>query len=152
MPCCLLSSSLSWPGAFTFGGASSRGFVFSFVFFSVYRWLREHQRQGVQFLFDCLMGLKEFHGEGCILADDMGLGKTLQSISILWTLLEQGILNDGKPGQQGHPVPTPPQIHSDTTSRESRRTHPPRKERLPLTFSHPHLLRNSLSFALDLSV
>lgn len=63
-------------------------------------WLREHQRQGVQFMFDCLMGLKEFHGEGCILADDMGLGKTLQSITILWTLLEQGILNDGKPGKQ----------------------------------------------------
>ncbi|EPR64357.1 SWI2/SNF2-containing protein RAD54 [Toxoplasma gondii GT1] len=55
------------------------------------RWLREHQRQGVKFMFDCLMGLKEFQGEGCILADDMGLGKTLQSITILWTLLEQNI-------------------------------------------------------------
>ena len=32
----------------------------------------------VQFLFDCLMGLKDFNGCGCILADDMGLGKTLQ--------------------------------------------------------------------------
>ncbi|PFH38568.1 SWI2/SNF2-containing protein RAD54 [Besnoitia besnoiti] len=53
------------------------------------RWLREHQRQGVKFMFDCLMGLKEFQGEGCILADDMGLGKTLQSITMLWTLLEQ---------------------------------------------------------------
>lgn len=55
------------------------------------RWLREHQRQGVRFVFDCLMGLKEFDGFGCILADDMGLGKTLQSITVLWTLLEQGI-------------------------------------------------------------
>ncbi|KAL8429514.1 hypothetical protein Efla_007154 [Eimeria flavescens] len=55
------------------------------------RWLREHQRQGVQFVFDCLMGLKDFDGYGCILADDMGLGKTLQSITILWTLLVQGI-------------------------------------------------------------
>lgn len=52
--------------------------------------LREHQRIGVQFLFDCLMGLKNFDGYGCILADDMGLGKTLQSVTIIWTLLTQG--------------------------------------------------------------
>ena len=35
---------------------------------------------------------------GAILADDMGLGKTLQSITLLWTLLNSG--NDllgGKP-------------------------------------------------------
>lgn len=62
------------------------------------RWLREHQREGVRFIFECLMGLKEFDGCGCILADDMGLGKTLQSITILWTLLEQGIdVVPGKP-------------------------------------------------------
>ncbi|GIX62902.1 SWI2/SNF2-containing protein RAD54 [Babesia caballi] len=54
------------------------------------RFLRDHQRQGVQFVFDCLMGLKEFDGQGCILADDMGLGKTLQSITVMWTLLKQG--------------------------------------------------------------
>lgn len=41
--------------------------------------LRPHQREGVQFLFECTMGLRGFHGEGCILADDMGLGKTLMS-------------------------------------------------------------------------
>jgi len=52
--------------------------------------LREHQRIGVQFLFDCLMGLKDFNGYGCILADDMGLGKTLQSVVTIWTLLTQG--------------------------------------------------------------
>lgn len=50
----------------------------------------------MRFVFDCLMGLKAFDGFGCILADDMGLGKTLQSITILWTLLEQGI--DTVPG------------------------------------------------------
>ncbi|CDJ53852.1 DNA repair protein rad54, putative [Eimeria brunetti] len=61
------------------------------------RWLREHQREGVRFVFDCLMGLKDFDGCGCILADDMGLGKTLQSITVLWTLLEQGI--DAVPGK-----------------------------------------------------
>ena len=37
--------------------------------------LRPHQREGVQFLFDCTMGMKGFEGEGCILADDMGLGE-----------------------------------------------------------------------------
>ncbi|CDI83416.1 DNA repair protein rad54, putative [Eimeria acervulina] len=37
------------------------------------RWLREHQREGVRFIFECLMGLKEFDGCGCILADDMGV-------------------------------------------------------------------------------
>lgn len=52
--------------------------------------LREHQRIGVKFLFDCLMGLKAFNGFGCILADDMGLGKTLQSVCVIWTLLTQG--------------------------------------------------------------
>lgn len=34
--------------------------------------LRPHQREGVQFLFECVMGLKGFEGNGCILADDMG--------------------------------------------------------------------------------
>ena len=59
------------------------------------RFLRSHQREGTQFLFDCLMGLREYDGCGCILADDMGLGKTLQSITILWTLMTQGM--EGKP-------------------------------------------------------
>lgn len=53
--------------------------------------LRPHQREGVQFLFECTMGLRGFEGEGCILADDMGLGKTLMSLTLLWTLLNQGM-------------------------------------------------------------
>ena len=60
------------------------------VDFMLTKKLREHQRQGVQFLFDCLMGNRPFNGCGCILADDMGLGKTLQSVAIIWTLLTQG--------------------------------------------------------------
>lgn len=52
--------------------------------------LRPHQREGVQFLFECTMGLRSFSGQGCILADDMGLGKTLMSITTMWTLLHQG--------------------------------------------------------------
>ena len=39
------------------------------------KWLRPHQREGVQFMYECVMGLKDFNGAGCILADDMGLGK-----------------------------------------------------------------------------
>jgi hypothetical protein len=38
------------------------------------QWLRPHQREGVQFMYECVMGLKDFAGNGCILADDMGLG------------------------------------------------------------------------------
>jgi hypothetical protein len=41
----------------------------------VCKFLREHQREGLQFLFDCVHGLKPHGGSGCILADDMGLGK-----------------------------------------------------------------------------
>jgi hypothetical protein len=36
------------------------------------KWLRPHQREGVQFMYECVMGLKNFNGNGCILADDMG--------------------------------------------------------------------------------
>lgn len=59
------------------------------------KFLRAHQREGVQFMFECVCGLRDFEGQGCILADDMGLGKTLQGISLLWTLLCQGV--EGKP-------------------------------------------------------
>jgi len=51
--------------------------------------LRSHQREGVQFLFECTMGLRGFEGQGCILADDMGLGKTFMSVTLLWTLMNQ---------------------------------------------------------------
>jgi DNA repair and recombination protein RAD54 and RAD54-like protein len=33
------------------------------------RKLRPHQREGVQFMYDCVMGIKDFKGQGCILAD-----------------------------------------------------------------------------------
>jgi DNA repair and recombination protein RAD54 and RAD54-like protein len=52
--------------------------------------LRPHQREGVSFLFECTMGLRGFDGCGCILADDMGLGKTFMSITLIWTLMNQG--------------------------------------------------------------
>ncbi len=51
--------------------------------------LRPHQREGVAFLYDCVMGERSWVGQGAILADEMGLGKTLQAIALLWTLLKQ---------------------------------------------------------------
>ena len=38
------------------------------------RFLRPHQREGVQFMAECVLGLRRFKGNGAILADDMGLG------------------------------------------------------------------------------
>lgn len=52
--------------------------------------LRPHQREGVTFLYECVMGMKNINYFGAILADEMGLGKTLQTITLLWTLLRQG--------------------------------------------------------------
>lgn len=57
--------------------------------------LRPHQREGVKFMFDCVMGIRDPLSCGCIMADEMGLGKTLQCITLLWTLLKQG--PDAKP-------------------------------------------------------
>ncbi|KAI5960080.1 RDH54 [Candida pseudojiufengensis] len=51
--------------------------------------LRPHQIEGVKFLYECLMGYRDFKGNGCLLADEMGLGKTLMTITTIWTLLKQ---------------------------------------------------------------
>ncbi|KAJ5648969.1 DNA repair and recombination protein [Penicillium longicatenatum] len=59
--------------------------------------LRQHQREGVQFLYECVMGMRSFNGEGAILADDMGMGKTLQTIALLWTLLKQNPIYGAPP-------------------------------------------------------
>ncbi|KIM45152.1 hypothetical protein M413DRAFT_441835 [Hebeloma cylindrosporum] len=53
------------------------------------RKMRVHQKEGVKFLYECVMGLRKHEGQGCILADEMGLGKTLQTICLVWTLLRQ---------------------------------------------------------------
>ncbi|KAM0791915.1 hypothetical protein ACM66B_004169 [Microbotryomycetes sp. NB124-2] len=50
--------------------------------------LREHQIEGVRFMYECVMGMR-CEGQGCILADEMGLGKTIQAIALIWTLLRQ---------------------------------------------------------------
>ncbi|GMG34130.1 unnamed protein product [Ambrosiozyma monospora] len=51
--------------------------------------LRPHQKEGVKFLYECVMGYRDFKGQGAILADEMGLGKTLQTITLVWTLCRQ---------------------------------------------------------------
>ncbi|KAL3144372.1 hypothetical protein ABBQ32_004125 [Trebouxia sp. C0010 RCD-2024] len=69
------------------------------------RHLRPHQSQGVQFLYECIMGLREANRFGAVLADEMGLGKTLQVIALLWTLIKQG--PQGKPVAKRVIVVTP---------------------------------------------
>uniref|UniRef100_A0A0D9VLE4 DNA repair and recombination protein RAD54 n=1 Tax=Leersia perrieri TaxID=77586 RepID=A0A0D9VLE4_9ORYZ len=79
------------------------------------RYLRPHQREGVQFMFDCVSGLLNDDGiSGCILADDMGLGKTLQSITLLYTLLCHGF--DGKPMVKRAVIVTPTSLVSNWES------------------------------------
>lgn len=76
------------------------------------RFLRPHQREGVQFMFDCVSGLHSADNIcGCILADDMGLGKTLQSITLLYTLLRQGF--DGRPMVKKAIIVTPTSLVSN---------------------------------------
>ncbi|OAL44374.1 DNA repair and recombination protein RAD26 [Pyrenochaeta sp. DS3sAY3a] len=58
--------------------------------------LREHQREGVKFLYECVMGMR-CEGEGAIMADEMGLGKTLQTITLLWTLMKQNPIYESPP-------------------------------------------------------
>jgi DNA repair and recombination protein RAD54B len=59
--------------------------------------LREHQREGVAFMYECVMAMKDYDGEGAILADEMGLGKTLQTIALLWTLMKQNPISEAPP-------------------------------------------------------
>ncbi|CAN1133474.1 Protein CHROMATIN REMODELING 25 [Linum perenne] len=76
------------------------------------QFLRPHQREGVQFMFECVSGLNSAANiNGCILADDMGLGKTLQSITLLYTLLCQGF--DGKPMVKKAIICTPTSLVSN---------------------------------------
>lgn len=58
--------------------------------------LRDHQREGVKFLYECVMGMRG-EGEGAIMADEMGLGKTLQTIALIWTLLKQNSIHESGP-------------------------------------------------------
>ncbi|KAK6916452.1 SNF2, N-terminal [Dillenia turbinata] len=76
------------------------------------KFLRPHQREGVQFMFECVSGMYSANNiHGCILADDMGLGKTLQSITLLYTLLRQGF--DGNPMVKKAIIVTPTSLVSN---------------------------------------
>uniref|UniRef100_A0A7M4ESU1 ERCC excision repair 6 like 2 n=1 Tax=Crocodylus porosus TaxID=8502 RepID=A0A7M4ESU1_CROPO len=52
--------------------------------YTINRYLRDYQREGVQFLYGHYT-----HKRGCILGDDMGLGKTIQVISFLAAVLHK---------------------------------------------------------------
>ncbi|XP_019372888.1 PREDICTED: DNA excision repair protein ERCC-6-like 2 isoform X2 [Gavialis gangeticus] len=52
--------------------------------YTINRYLRDYQREGVQFLYGHYA-----HKRGCILGDDMGLGKTIQVISFLAAVLNK---------------------------------------------------------------
>lgn len=58
------------------------------------RQMRPHQKEGVQFMYDCFTGRRlAAEGQpvnGCILAHCMGLGKSLQALALIHTLLKQG--------------------------------------------------------------
>ncbi|XP_074637415.1 DNA repair and recombination protein RAD54B-like isoform X3 [Acropora palmata] len=77
--------------------------------------LRPHQKEGVKFLYECVMGLRNFNGNGAILADDMGLGKTLQCISVLWTLHKQGMYG-GRPSVKRTLIITPGSLVTNWSS------------------------------------
>ncbi|EIE19153.1 hypothetical protein COCSUDRAFT_20093, partial [Coccomyxa subellipsoidea C-169] len=67
---------------------------------SINRYLREYQREGIQFLFR-QYALKQ----GAILADDMGLGKTVQTIGFVAAIL-------GKTGTSADLQPAPADANS----------------------------------------
>ncbi|KAG9122857.1 helicase [Ceratobasidium sp. 392] len=65
------------------------------------KFLRPHQREGVQFMYESVMGMRTRDQHGCILADEMGLGKTLQTIALIWTLLRQNPYYNTNTSSQG---------------------------------------------------
>ena len=56
------------------------------------RYLRDYQRDGIQFLYSCFAA-----GHGALLGDDMGLGKTIQVIGLLVAVLKLKARMDAKP-------------------------------------------------------
>lgn len=69
--------------------SSTKGIVDVVVDPLLSQYLRPHQKEGVKFLYECVMGMRNYQGRGAILADEMGLGKTLMTITLIWTLLKQ---------------------------------------------------------------
>lgn len=59
--------------------------------------LRQHQKDAIVFLYECLLGIRDPEHLGALLADEMGLGKTLTAITIIWTLLKQSPVKNTPP-------------------------------------------------------
>jgi len=47
------------------------------------KWLRPHQREGVIFMYQCVMGLRNFKGNGCILADGTSVSHLLDEFVVI---------------------------------------------------------------------
>ncbi|XP_054083864.1 transcriptional regulator ATRX homolog isoform X2 [Zeugodacus cucurbitae] len=66
----------------------------------IVKYLKQHQRDGVKFMYETCYGgveaLKKSSGSGCILAHCMGLGKTLQLIALLHTVISYKELKTSK--------------------------------------------------------
>ncbi|KNC50305.1 CAMK protein kinase [Thecamonas trahens ATCC 50062] len=71
------------------------------------RILRPHQKEGVAFMYKCVMGHGGFAGSGCILADEMGLGKTITALSLVHTLLSQSEVKAARSAAEKAIVVTP---------------------------------------------
>eukprot|EP00761_Pharyngomonas_kirbyi_P009637 gb/GECH01009654.1/.p1 GENE.gb/GECH01009654.1/~~gb/GECH01009654.1/.p1 ORF type:complete len:914 (+),score=151.79 gb/GECH01009654.1/:1-2742(+) len=92
-------------GAVILQNGSTKGSHDVWVDPKIGKYLRPHQIEGVQFMYECVLGQRNYNGNGCLLADDMGLGKTLQCIALFWTLLKRGPL--GKPALKKIIIVTP---------------------------------------------
>ncbi|MEW5302035.1 MAG: hypothetical protein WDW36_004847 [Sanguina aurantia] len=97
----------------------------------VCRTLRPHQKEGVSFMYECVMGLRDATKTGCILADEMGLGKTLQIIALVWTLLKQG--PEGRPVTAKVIVVTPATLVQNWAKEVKKWLGSERLQALPLT-------------------
>lgn len=59
--------------------------------------LRQHQKDAIVFIYECLVGIRDSNYLGALLADEMGLGKTLTAITVIWTLLKQSPVKNQPP-------------------------------------------------------
>lgn len=51
--------------------------------------LRDYQKEGIKFMYECISGIRNPNEFGCILADSMGLGKTLTTLALIYTLIRK---------------------------------------------------------------
>ena len=56
---------------------------------SIARFIRPHQKRGIEFMLKSCLNITSETRSGCLLSHDVGLGKTLQVIALIWTLLRQ---------------------------------------------------------------